>query len=528
MTQFASLTPRFAIIGAGPSGVFAAERLLALFPAARIDIFEKNPVPMGLIRHGIAPDHPTAKRTEAVLDKILADSRIRLFTNVRVGIGRGASSHADQQGDLTLSELRAAYTAVVVATGASHSKQIRIPGSQASNFYRSSDFTGWYNSDPSASNGWDLTTPIVAVIGGGNVALDVTRMLLRSPEDLAATDVAPSVVDRYTHSAVTEVNVFVRRGPGQAKWSTQELRDLAALPNTTLNFDDRDFTQFHDECAQPGMPALDREQKAIVHAMERLNKRTRSNEKIDPDLPTDLSVQAEHRIVSAQDRQVYFHFYSQPVEVPVDADGEVQGLITEHTHVNPEGKAIADSDTNSDADSDSDLDSHHMWHLSAVYTAIGYKPALLGPLPADPTTGGLRTRDCRVIGPDSLPLAGVYATGWARRGARGLVPETRADARLLAQAISEDISSGVLSVASGESSEESSGTTSGTPSNAFEEPSGASSFDPAAVLRSRGVRFGDYVGWKRVEEAEKQLGAESGRQIAKIADSATLIRLSAC
>lgn len=511
MTQFASLTPRFAIIGAGPSGVFAAERLLALFPAACIDIFEKNPVPMGLIRHGIAPDHPAAKRAETVLDKILADSRIRLFTNVRVGVGRGASSHADQQGDLTLSELRASYTAVVVATGASHSKQIRIPGSQASNFVGSSDFTGWYNSDPSASNGWDLTTPIVAVIGGGNVALDVARMLLRSPEDLTATDVAPSVIDRYTHSAVTEVHVFVRRGPGQAKWSTQELRDLAALPNTTLNFDDRDFTQFHDECEQPGMPVPDREQKAIVRAMERLNKRTRSNEKIDPDLPTDLSVQAEHRIVSAQDRQVYFHFYSQPVEVPVDEDGEVQGLITEHTHVTSEGKAVADADT------------HHMWHLSAIYTAIGYQPALLGPLPADPTTGGLRTRDCRVIGPDSLPLAGVYATGWARRGARGLVPETRTDARLLAQAISEDISSGVLSVpseaSSGESSNESAGVASG-------EPSEGTHFDPAGVLRSRGVRFGDYAGWKRVEEAEKQLGAESGRKIAKIADAATLIRLA--
>lgn len=481
---------RFAVIGAGPSGLHAADRLVHAIAGARVDVFEKDPTPMGLVRYGIAPDHPAAARDQAALDRILDEPRIRLFTGVTVWVGRGASSHADEQGDLTLSELRAAYTAVIIATGALRSRPLAIAGTSAVNFHDSSDFTAWYNSVPGADGNWDLTTPIVAVIGGGNVALDVARMLLQSPDDLKKTAVAPNVIRDYLHSAVTEVHVFVRRGPAQVKWSAQQLRDLENLHDVTLNFDSRDFQQCKDELAESGTP-LDREQRAIVRVMERLHRKAQDATQIDPSLPTDPVASA--KAVSPQDRQVYFHFYSEPLEMPTDEDGEVTGLLTRHVHLDGQGRPVPAGDGQDG--------SQRLWHLSAVYSAIGYEIRGLGSLPRDPRTGALRNEDGRIASADGTPLAGLYATGWAKRGPRGLVADTLSDARELERVILSDLAKGALKAA---------------------DPG----FDPATVLRSRGVRFGGISGWHRIEQAERELGSRDGRAAAKIADASRLAEIS--
>lgn len=481
----------FAVIGAGPAGLYAADRLLRAIPDAHVDVFEKNPVPMGLVRNGVAPDHPNIKRVETVLDRILDNPRLRLFTNVHVGVGRGATADTGQKIDLTLSELRAGYTGIILATGSSHARKLAIPGSQATNFNNAVDFVSWYNSAPDAPRNWDLTTPIIAIVGGGNVALDVARMLLRSPEDLKKTDVAPSVIDRYVHSAVNEIHIFIRRGPAQAKWTPQQLRDLNSLADVTLNFSERDFQQCADELAEPGVGSLSRSQRALLHAMDRLRRIARNNSRIDPDVPTDPSERSSKHLSSAQDRQVFFHFYSQPVEAPTDDDGEVAGLITDRTHLDQHGHAIAERQN------------QKYWHLSAVYSAIGYLPDGLGPLPRDPETGALRNVDGRVLGADGSPLVGVYATGWAKRGARGLIADTQADARALASIVVSDLQDTTLS----------------DPKNLL--------FDPITVLQERGIRYGDRQGWHRVEQAERQAGEEDGRTVAKIADRAKLVKISA-
>ncbi len=477
----------FAVIGAGPAGLYAADRILRTVHGSHVDVFEKNPVPMGLLRYGVAPDHPSIKRVQTSLDRILDNPRLRLFTGVHVGVGRGASSHADPHNDLTLSELRAGYTAVIIATGSSHGRRLVIPGSDAVNFHDAADFTAWYNSAPGAPTNWDLTTPIVAVIGGGNVALDVTRMLLCSPEELEKTDVAPSVINRYVHSAVSEVHVFVRRGPAQAKWDARQLRDLRSMPNITLNFDDRDFVQCADELEAPDAAQPDHSHKAVLRMMERLDRAERDDPGTDPDPAVDP---AAARLSSAQDRQVYFHFYSQPVEVPTDDDGEVTGLVTDRTHVDASGHAAPDGED------------QRTWHLSAVYSAIGYQPDGLGSLPLEPATGALLNKDGRLVSPDGRIVRGVYATGWARRGARGLVADTQTDAHALGDLVAADVLA-----------------------NELPDPADPL-FDPITVLRSRGVRYGGIDGWRRVEQAERQAGIASSRQKAKISDMDELERLS--
>ncbi len=495
----------FAIIGAGPAGLYTADRLLKDIPGSRVDVFEKNPVPMGLVRNGIAPDHPASKRVGLVFDRILDNPRLRLFTNVRVGVGRGASSHADIQGDLTLSELRAGYTAVIIATGSSHARKLAIPGSDAVNFHNSDGFTAWYNSAPQARENWDLTTPIVAVIGGGNVALDVARMLLQTPDSLAQTDVAPQVIDQYVHNAVTEVHIFVRRGPAQARWIARQLRDIAALPSVTLNFDEQDFVQAAKELEAPGAAPLDRDQRAILHLTQHLARQSRDDAQTDSDEPVQ-PVSSSKDPSSAQDRQVYFHFYNKPIEVPTDDDGEVTGLITDRTHIAPDGHVIADGED------------QRLWHLSAVYSAIGYEPDGLGPMPRDPRTGALLNRDGRLIGPDHEIVRGVYAAGWAASGAQGFVPAQQADARRLAAVIAADLEGGEIG-------EGAVGRTSGNQESG--EDTAIALFDPVAVLRSRGVDYGDLDGWHRVEQAEKDEGAARERRTAKIADPDELRRISA-
>ncbi|HOZ59565.1 MAG TPA: FAD-dependent oxidoreductase, partial [Nakamurella multipartita] len=219
------MTPplRVAIVGAGPAGIYAADILTTKDPQASVDIFDRLPTPYGLIRYGVAPDHPRIKAIIVALHRVMENERIRFIGNVHVGV------------DLKVDELRHYYDAVIFATGAERDRSLRIPGEDLQRSYGAADFVAFYDSHPDREQTWDLSQQRhVAVIGVGNVGLDVARVLARSADEMLATDIPPHVHAVLADSSITDVHMFARRGPAQAKFTPVELRELDHSPNVQV------------------------------------------------------------------------------------------------------------------------------------------------------------------------------------------------------------------------------------------------------------------------------------------------------
>src|SRR3954464_9264179 len=217
---------RVAIVGAGPAGIYAADALLksdvATAPGVSIDLFERMPAPFGLIRYGVAPDHPRIKGIITALHQVLDKPQIRLFGNV------------DYPTDLSLDDLRAFYDAVIFSTGATADRDLRIPGIDLAGSYGAADFVSWYDGHPDVPRTWPLDASSVAVLGVGNVALDVARILAKTADELLTTDIPDNVYQGLKASPITDVHVFGRRGPAQAKFTPLELRELDHSPNVEV------------------------------------------------------------------------------------------------------------------------------------------------------------------------------------------------------------------------------------------------------------------------------------------------------
>ncbi|WP_328599973.1 FAD-dependent oxidoreductase, partial [Rhodococcus sp. (in: high G+C Gram-positive bacteria)] len=211
-----------AIVGAGPAGIHAAGALAELAPGTKTDVFERLPTPYGLVRYGLAPGHPESEKFAHSLHTTLVASEFRLFCNVEIGK------------DLSVDDLRSSYDAVIIATGAPRDAPLDIPGVELPGSFGGAEFVGWYNDHPDSSPQWPLNAESVAVIGGGNVALDVIRMLLAEAQSLQATDVSDQVREGIAGSRVREVHIFVRRGPADARFSPNELRALGELPGVDV------------------------------------------------------------------------------------------------------------------------------------------------------------------------------------------------------------------------------------------------------------------------------------------------------
>ena len=224
---------RVAIVGAGPAGIYAGNILNRQVTDAggevAIDLFESLPAPYGLIRYGVAPDHPRIKGIVNSLHEMLDAGTIRLIGNVEVGR------------DVTVDELRERYDAVIFATGALKDAPLDIPGIDLPGSYGAADFVAWYDGHPDVSRDWPLEAESIAVIGNGNVALDIARVLAKHPKDLLSTDVPANVVAGLEASPVTDVHVFGRRGPGHVKFTPIELRELGEVPDVDIVVYDDDF-----------------------------------------------------------------------------------------------------------------------------------------------------------------------------------------------------------------------------------------------------------------------------------------------
>ena len=307
---------RIAVIGAGPAGVYSSDIFLrqlkklgeelGLGTEARIDLFEKLPVPFGLVRYGVAPDHPSIKFIASALEKTLDNPNIHLYCDVEFGK------------DVTLDDLLARYDAVLFATGAVKDKPLNLPGADLEGVYGAAKFVEWYDGYPTGAREWPLTAENVAVIGGGNVAMDVARELMRNADDLKAkTDIPDNVYEGIGQNKAKVLHLFIRRGVAQAKFSVQELREMEKLPGVQLIINEDDFDLDDETIEVAGKDKLTRQMVEELFAVREMAE----------DMEDDGDVDFEG---NPADRKYYVHFNSAPTEI-LGEDGKVKAIRVERT-----------------------------------------------------------------------------------------------------------------------------------------------------------------------------------------------------
>ncbi|MGX9346739.1 FAD-dependent oxidoreductase [Microbacterium sp. KNMS] len=378
---------RVAIVGAGPAGIYAGNLLANAVEEAggsvSIDLLESLPAPYGLIRYGVAPDHPRIKGIVNSLHEMLDSGRIRFLGNIEVGR------------DVSLEELQERYHAVILATGAIRDAALDIPGIDKAGSYGAADFVAWFDGHPDVPRTWPLDAQQVAVIGNGNVALDVARVLAKLPEDLRSTEVPDNVLEGLEGSAVTDVHVFGRRGPADIKFTPIELRELGEVRGVDIVLDDADFEGV-DPAAAPN-----NQMKIMLRTLNSWRGRE----------------------LTGAPRRLHLHFWHAPAEVL--GDERVEGMRFERTRV--EGDRVVGTGAFVD------------YPLQAVYRAVGYYGTRVEGAPFDASRGVIPNVEGRV---DGVP--GLYATGWIKRGPVGLIGHTKSDAMETVEHLVEDAAAGSL------------------------------------------------------------------------------------
>ena len=370
-------TLRVAIIGAGPAGIYAGNILAGQYPEVEIDLFDQLPAPYGLIRYGVAPDHPRIKGIVNSLHEMLNSGKIRFFGNVNFGT------------DLHLADIRKHYHAVIFATGAIKDAQLNIPGIDLDGSYGAADFVSWFDGHPDVPRTWPLEAEQVAVLGNGNVALDVARMLAKHADDLLTTDIPANVYEGLKSSPVTDVHVFGRRGPASIKFTPIELRELGEVNDVDIVLYDEDFPDgWFDEDAE----GVTNQHKVMARVLESWR---------------------EEELTGAS-RRLHLHFWHKPVAI-LGEDGKVAGMKFERTQ---DAGAGAISDTGVMVN----------YPLQAVYRAIGYFGSEIPGVPFDDKYGVIRNDGGRVVDEHGKRVDGLYATGWIKRGPVGLIGHTKSDA----------------------------------------------------------------------------------------------------
>jgi ferredoxin/flavodoxin---NADP+ reductase len=369
---------RLAIVGAGPAGIYAADILLKAEKKfdASIDLFEQLPAPYGLVRYGVAPDHPRIKGIITALRDVLDTGRIRLFGNVLYGR------------DITLDDLKRHYNAVIFSTGAIRDAALAIPGIDLPGSYGAADLVSWYDGHPDVPREWPLEAERVAVLGNGNVALDVARMLAKHADDLLPTEIPDNVYQALKSSPVTDVHVFGRRGPAQVKFTPLELRELGEMREVDMVVYGEDF-----DYDQASLDAIASNKQVFVIDKVFSAWRQRQDGK--------------------SSRRLHLHFYAKPLAVL--GDGVVEKIQYERTKPDGQGGVVGTGEIRE-------------IEVDAVYRAVGYFGSPLDGIPFDEKRGVIPNREGQVIDDNGEQVHGVYATGWIKRGPVGLIGHTKSDA----------------------------------------------------------------------------------------------------
>ena len=442
-----------AVIGAGPAGIYASDILSKSELDVSIDLYERLPAPYGLVRYGVAPDHPRIKAIIDALYNILQRGDIQLLGNVNIGT------------DVTLAELHEYYDAVIVATGADADAPLDIPGIDLPGSYGAADFVSWYDGHPDYPRTWPLEAKEIAVIGVGNVGLDVARVLAKHVEDMMVTEIPENVAEGLAKNPVTDVHVFGRRGPAQVKFTPMELRELGHVPDVDIIVYPDDFD--YDE----GSQAAIEKSKMTKQVVDQLTNWVFQE-------PEDLTAS----------RRIHIHMLQQPVEV--FGDGKVEGIRMERTALQGDGSVKGTGE-------------YIDYPVQAVYRAVGYASSPIEGAPFDHVRNIIPNAGGRVLDGDT-PIEGIYATGWIKRGPVGLIGSTKSDAAETIKNLVEDAEAGKLAA-----------TGAGTGSDGV-----------IALLDARGVRYTTWHGWELLENFEKELGAAQGRKRIKVVERETMTAIS--
>lgn len=443
--------PRVAVIGSGPAGIYTADALTKSAPDASVDVFDALPAPFGLVRYGVAPDHTKIKSIVRTLADVLQRPGVRLLGNVTFGV------------DLAPADLAEFYHAVVIATGSPDDRRLGISGEDLPGSTSAADFVSWYSGHPAAPTDWRLATGHVVVVGAGNVALDVARVISKGASGLSGTDLPDDVLATLRTSEVTDVHVVARRGPAQARFTPLELREFGALPDTAV--------------------VVDPDQVELDAASAELARGSRSVRTI-----VDLFRGWSQGHDPAAARRVHFHFWSRPERL-LGTD-RVTGLELEVCAPDLAGNPVGTGE-------------HVILPTELVIRAIGYRARPVPGLPFDDARGVVPHEQGRV----GAPLAGTslpaYVAGWVKRGPTGVIGTNRSDAAETVRTLLADAAAGNL------------------PDPPYP--------DPEVIidrLRALDVPVVVWSDWERLDAHERDLGERQGRERAKVADRAAMVRIA--
>jgi ferredoxin--NADP+ reductase len=438
-----SETRRVAIIGSGPSAFYAADQLLKQSEwTVEVDMFERLPTPFGLVRGGVAPDHPKIKSVTRVYDRTASHPNFRFYGHVNFGT------------DITHADLAQHYHAIVYAVGAQTDREMSIPGEHLSGSHAATEFVGWYNGHPDYRDlKFDLSQERVAVIGNGNVAMDVARILSQTAEELASTDIADYALEALKHSQVREIYLLGRRGPIQAKFTAAELKEIGELPSTQVSIDPKELV-------------LDPWSEAFLASGE------------DRNAASNYETLKRYDLAPCADkpRQLIIRFLVSPTELlgtdHVEAIQLVKNEICPDDGV-PRPCATEERET---------------LPVGLVFRSVGYHGVPLPDLPFDARNGVIPNVQGRVIGADKQPVAGEYAVGWIKRGPSGIIGTNKADAQETTTLMVEDMTGGHLL-----------------------NPAHPTRAAVENLLRQRGIHFVTYQDWLILDQIEVQRGQAAGR-----------------
>ncbi|MFB8350933.1 FAD-dependent oxidoreductase [Streptomyces niveus] len=450
---------RIAVVGSGPSGVYTAQALVQqpLIPGILVDVLDRLPAPYGLVRYGVAPDHEKIKSLQNTLRSVLEHDRVRFLGNVEIG------AHG-----LTPERLLGLYHAVVYCVGAARDRRLGIPGEELAGSHSATDFVSWYSAHPDAAPaGFGLGTRSVVVIGVGNVAVDVARVLARGAEDFRPTDVPHPALGALAGSAVRDVHMVGRRGPSQAKFTTKELRELGALPSAEVRVEHADLAL---DPAYAPVPVTDtvrpgRDPAPSASPLAAVNRRNIEVVRGWAGMPDQ-----------GRARRIHLRFFLRPVEL-LGTEGRVTAVRFERTAPDGSGGVRGTG-------------SYEEIEAGLVLRAVGYRGVPLAGLPFDETSGTVPHLAGRVLR-DAVASPGEYVAGWIKRGPTGVIGTNRACAKETVVSLLAD-----------------------APRLAGRRIAA----DPVDALRAAGHRPVEWPGWLAIEDAEAALGASLGRRSVKIPD----------
>jgi ferredoxin--NADP+ reductase len=447
---------RVAVIGSGPSGMYAADALASQSEVPMtVDVIDKLPVPFGLVRYGVAPDHLSIRSVRDTLDRVLDKPGVRFVGNVEVG------------SDISVAELQTYFDAVLLTYGASSDRRLGIPGEELDGSVAATDFVAWYcghpDADVAAFERLVPTATAAVVIGVGNVAVDVTRVLAKTVGELEYTDMPQPVLDTLARNGITDIHLLGRRGPAQATFTTKELRELGELLDADVIVDPADLS--FDAASEAAIAG----DKAIARNVEVIKEWAT-------------------RAVTGKVRRVHVHFLARPVELR--GDDRVREVVVERTALDGSGGVTGTGQLT-------------VIPADLVVRSVGYRGTAIEGVPFDQDRSVIPHVDGRVI-LDGSPLPGVYVAGWIKRGPTGIIGTNKKDATATVASLLADAGAGILPLA-----------------HAPEQ----AAFDEA--LLARGIGVVDTSGWRRVDAAERDLGSRNGRDRTTIHVRSALIEAAA-